>query len=133
MADDAVARKAELNDQLKEYISEWRKTREAEEEELQKLKEKQAKRKEIRAEQEKKLNAAKKEEEERGKGRWEKSEISPRFDSFYEREETAQKPMKNGRKCSPVEARGSMYTTPRLLVPPPPPSLTHLLLRLLLR
>jgi len=65
MADDAVARKAELNDQLKEYISEWRKTREAEEEELQKLKEKQAKRKEIRAEQEKKLNAAKKEEEEK--------------------------------------------------------------------
>ena len=65
MADDAVARKAELNDQLKEYISEWRKTREAEEEELQKLKEKQAKRKEIRAEQEKKLNAAKREEEEK--------------------------------------------------------------------
>jgi len=65
MADDQAARKAELNDQLKEYISEWRKTREKEEEELQKLKEKQAKRKEIRAEQEKKLNAAKKEEEEK--------------------------------------------------------------------
>lgn len=65
MADDQAARKAELNDQLKEYISEWRKTREKEEEELQKLKEKQAKRKEIRAEQEKKLNAQKKEEEEK--------------------------------------------------------------------
>merc|ERR1712172_14433 len=50
----------ELNASLKEYISEWRKTREAEEDELTKLKEKQAKRKEIRAEQEKKLNAAKK-------------------------------------------------------------------------
>merc|ERR1712106_1000873 len=60
---DALARKAELNDQLKEYINEWRKTREKEEEELTKLKEKQAKRKEIRAEQEKKLNQAKKEEE----------------------------------------------------------------------
>merc|ERR1712114_9293 len=62
---DDAARKAELNDQLKEYISEWRKTREKEEEELKKLKEKQAKRKEIRAEQEKKLNAQKKEEEEK--------------------------------------------------------------------
>merc|ERR1711981_1093677 len=62
---DALARKAELNDQLKEYINEWRKTREKEEEELKKLKEKQAKRKEIRAEQEKKLNQQKKEEEEK--------------------------------------------------------------------
>ena len=65
MGDDQAARKAELNDQLKEYIAEWRKTREKEEEELQKLKEKQAKRKEIRMEQEKKLNAQKKEEEEK--------------------------------------------------------------------
>ena len=65
MADDQAARKAELNDSLKEYIAEWRKTREKEEEELQKLKEKQAKRKEIRLEQEKKLNAQKKEEEEK--------------------------------------------------------------------
>merc|ERR1712183_1072312 len=63
--DDTAARKAELNDQLKEYIAEWRKTREKEEEELKKLKEKQAKRKEIRAEQEKKLNQQKKEEEEK--------------------------------------------------------------------
>merc|ERR1712210_400935 len=65
-ADDAK-RKEELNASLKEYISEWRKTREAEEDELTKLKEKQAKRKEIRAEQEKKLNAAKREEEEKAK------------------------------------------------------------------
>merc|ERR1712187_1068846 len=49
----------------KEYISEWRKTREKEEDELSKLKEKQAKRKEIRAEQEKKLNQQKREEEEK--------------------------------------------------------------------
>jgi len=67
MADDEAAKKAELNNSLKEYIAEWRKTREAEEEELTKLKEKQAKRKEIRAEQEKKLNAAKREEEEKAK------------------------------------------------------------------
>merc|ERR1712025_1032635 len=44
-ADDAK-RKEELNASLKEYIAEWRKTREAEEDELTKLKEKQAKRKE---------------------------------------------------------------------------------------
>merc|ERR1711981_1068099 len=46
MADDDVKRKEELNNQLKEYISEWRKTREKEEDELSKLKEKQAKREE---------------------------------------------------------------------------------------
>merc|ERR1712025_586051 len=47
-------KKSELDEQLKEYINEWRKTREKEEEELKRMKEKQAKRKEIRAEQEKK-------------------------------------------------------------------------------
>merc|ERR1711913_12160 len=55
MADDDVKRKEELNNQLKEYISEWRKTREKEEDELSKLKEKQAK----------KLNQQKREEEEK--------------------------------------------------------------------
>merc|ERR1712012_237165 len=59
--------KEELNNSLKEYISEWRKTREKEEDELSKLKEKQAKRKEIRLEQEKKLNQQKREEEEKMK------------------------------------------------------------------
>ena len=62
---DPAEQKAQLNDQLKEYISEWKMQRQKEEEELQKLKEKQAKRKEIRAEQEKKLNQQKKEEEEK--------------------------------------------------------------------
>merc|ERR1711971_538309 len=65
-ADDAK-RKEELNASLKEYIAEWRKTREKEEDELKQLEEKQAKRKEIRAEQEKKLNAQKREEEEKQK------------------------------------------------------------------
>merc|ERR1712013_246996 len=67
MADAAeeAKQKEALNGQLKEYIAEWRKTRVKEEEELKKLKEKQAKRKEIRAEQEKKLNQQKKEEEEK--------------------------------------------------------------------
>jgi troponin T len=59
------AKKGELDEQLKEYINEWRKQRAKEEEELKRLKDKQAKRKEIRAEQEKKLAQQKKEEEER--------------------------------------------------------------------
>merc|ERR1712203_1036088 len=46
------AKKGELDEQLREYINEWRKQRAKEEEELKRLKEKQSKRKEIRAEQE---------------------------------------------------------------------------------
>jgi len=42
------AKKGELDEQLKEYINEWRKQRAKEEDELKKMKEKQAKRKEIR-------------------------------------------------------------------------------------
>merc|ERR1712079_4374 len=57
------AKKGELDEQLREYINEWRKQRSKEEEELQRLKEKQTKRKEIRAEQEKKLAQQKREEE----------------------------------------------------------------------
>ena len=59
------AKKGELDEQLREYINEWRTQRAKEEEELKRLKEKQAKRKEIRAEQEKKLAQQKKEEEEK--------------------------------------------------------------------
>merc|ERR1719466_33046 len=55
--------KNELNEQLKEYINQWRDERNKEESELKRLKEKQAKRKEIRAEQEKALALKKKEEE----------------------------------------------------------------------
>jgi len=57
------AKKGELDEQLKEYINEWRKQRAKEEEELKRLKEKQAKRKEIRAEQEKKASEQKRAEE----------------------------------------------------------------------
>merc|ERR1712014_286737 len=59
------AKKGELNDQLKEYIHQWRDERAIEEEELKRLKEKQAKRKEIRIEQEKKLAQQKRAEEEK--------------------------------------------------------------------
>lgn len=54
-----------MDEQLKDYISEWRKQRAKEEEELKGLKEKQAKRKISRAEEEKRLAQKKKEEEER--------------------------------------------------------------------
>merc|ERR1712018_1082091 len=63
MADDAKAKKAELNSQLKDYILQWRDERSKEEEELKRLKEKQAKREEIRAEQEKKVAEQKRAEE----------------------------------------------------------------------
>jgi len=54
------AKKGELDEQLMEYINDWRTQRSKEEEELKRLKEKQAKRKEVRAEQEKKLAQQKK-------------------------------------------------------------------------
>jgi len=57
--------KNELNEQLKEYINQWRDERSKEESELKRLKEKQAKRKEIRAEQEKALALKKREEEDK--------------------------------------------------------------------
>ena len=57
-------KKSELDEQLKEYISEWRKNREDEEDELKRMKEKQLRRKEIRAEQDQVLAQQKREEEE---------------------------------------------------------------------
>ncbi|XP_037070190.1 troponin T, skeletal muscle-like isoform X1 [Pollicipes pollicipes] len=56
---------SELDEQLKEYIAEWRKQRAKEEDELKNLRAKQAKRKVLRAEEEKRLAAAKKVEDER--------------------------------------------------------------------
>jgi len=56
---------SELDEQLAEYIAEWRKQRAKEEDELKRLKEKQAKRKVLRAEEEKKLAEQKRSEEER--------------------------------------------------------------------
>jgi len=60
-------KKGELNNQLKDYIAQWRDERSKEEEELKRLKEKQSKRKEIRAEQEKKLAQQKRAEEDQAK------------------------------------------------------------------
>uniref|UniRef100_T1HXP2 Uncharacterized protein n=2 Tax=Rhodnius prolixus TaxID=13249 RepID=T1HXP2_RHOPR len=59
------ARAAALDEQLKDYIAEWRAQRTKEEEELKQMKEKQANRKVLRAEEEKKMAERKKAEEER--------------------------------------------------------------------
>ncbi|CAB0029733.1 unnamed protein product [Trichogramma brassicae] len=58
-------KRVDLDEQLKDYISDWRKHKLKEEEELKILKERQAKRKVSRAEEEKRLAQKKKEEEER--------------------------------------------------------------------
>jgi len=61
----AGVQKNELNEQLKDYINQWREERSKEEAELKRLKEKQSKRKEIRAEQEKEMARKKREEEDK--------------------------------------------------------------------
>merc|ERR1711887_170544 len=53
-------KRAEIDEQLKDYIVEWRVQRQKEEDDLVRLKEKQVKRKAIRVEQEKKLANQKK-------------------------------------------------------------------------
>merc|ERR1712110_1205414 len=60
-----LEKKSEMNNQLREYISQWRDERSKEEAELKRLKDKQAAGKEIRAEQEKKQAAQKRAEEEK--------------------------------------------------------------------
>lgn len=58
-------KRSDLDEQLREYITEWRKQRAKEEDDLKKLKEKQAKRKITRADEERKMAERKKQEEER--------------------------------------------------------------------
>jgi len=58
-------KRSDLDEQLREYITEWRKQRAKEEDDLKKLKEKQAKRKVARADEEKRMAERKKQEEER--------------------------------------------------------------------
>merc|ERR1719273_1948378 len=74
----AQKQKGELDEQLREYINEWRKQRAKEEEELKRLKEKQAKRKEIGPTKERRAQKAKGEtsQEERNQSRTRK-EIGP--------------------------------------------------------
>ncbi|XP_019864544.2 troponin T isoform X1 [Aethina tumida] len=58
-------KRSDLDEQLREYITEWRKQRAKEEQDLKQLKEKQAKRKVARADEERKMAERKKQEEER--------------------------------------------------------------------
>merc|ERR1712013_583198 len=69
--------KNELNEQLKDYINQWRDERTKEEAELKRLKDKQAKRKEIRAEQEKALAMKKREEDGRSRNQETRNDGSP--------------------------------------------------------
>merc|ERR1712083_891140 len=107
------AKKGELDEQLREYINEWRKQRAKEEEELKRLKEKQAKRKEIRAEQEKKLAQQKKEEEE--KKRLEEAEMKRQamMQAQKEKQQAAGgKPSKSTGAAAPnLDARREMSKT----------------------
>merc|ERR1712048_638793 len=113
---DEAQQKAQLNSTLREYIAEWRKTREAEEEELKQLKEKQAKRKEIRAEQERKLNQQKKEEEERLKKEEaeRKAQEEEELRKAKEEEDAKKKEMMNAQKSSEMERKKSMADGNRL-------------------
>ena len=61
MKQKAGMQKGELEEQLRGYITVWKKQRAKEEEELKRLMDKQAMRKEVRAEQENKLAAQKRE------------------------------------------------------------------------
>merc|ERR1712032_719615 len=70
--------KNELNEQLKDYINQWRDERSKEEAELKRLKDKQAARKEIRAEQDRLQAQRKKEEEEEMKAQQELEEVEER-------------------------------------------------------
>merc|ERR1719466_563015 len=94
------AEKGKLNDQLKDYISQWRDER---------SKEKQAKRKEVRAEQEKKLAEQKRAEEQRLKKEEEKKKAME--DAERKRQEMMAAQKEKGGKGSggpPMDARKEM-------------------------
>merc|ERR1712012_784614 len=94
-------KKSEMNDQLREYISQWRDERAKEEAELKRLKDKQAARKEIRAEQEKKQAAQKRAEEERikkGSRRRRRQRRRPRRSRW-------RRTRGKGKRCSPLRRR----------------------------
>merc|ERR1712172_426295 len=74
-----LAKKSEMNDQLREYITQWRDERSKEEAELKRLKDKQAARKEIRAEQEKKQAAQRKTTRRRRRRKRSKLKAGPNF------------------------------------------------------
>merc|ERR1712088_1235362 len=97
--------KNELNEQLKDYINQWRDERAKEEAELKRLKDEQAARKEIRAEQDRLQAQKKKEEEEQKKKQMEEAEIK--------RQEMMAAQKEGGKKSSglAMDARKEMSKT----------------------
>merc|ERR1712165_382906 len=103
--------KNELNEQLKDYINQWREERAKEEAELKRLKDKQAARKEIRAEQDRELAAKKKEEEDQRKKAEEKKKAMEEAEIKRQEMMAAQK--EGGKKSSgpAMDARKEMSKT----------------------
>merc|ERR1719278_1295709 len=101
--------KNELNEQLKDYINQWREERAKEEAELKRLKDKQAARKEIRAEQDRELAAKKKEEEDQRK----KAEAAKKAAEEAEKKEAMAAQKEGGKKSSgpAMDARKEMSKT----------------------
>merc|ERR1711910_100162 len=97
--------KNELNEQLKDYINQWRDERAKEEAELKRLKDKQAARKEIRAEQDRLQAEKKAAEEEVKKKQMEEAEIK--------RQEMMAAQKEGGKKSSgpAMDARKEMSKT----------------------
>merc|ERR1712037_728589 len=99
--------KNELNEQLKDYINQWRDERSKEEAELKRLKDKQAARKEIRAEQEKK-QAEQRRRRSRGRSRKRRKQRPRPRRSRWRRMRG------KGKRCSPPRRREARSP----LVPP---------------
>merc|ERR1711910_317532 len=101
--------KNELNEQLKDYINQWRDERAKEEAELKRLKDKQAARKEIRAEQDR-LQAQKKKEEEDARKKAEAEKKAAEAQAEIKRQEMMAAQKEGGKKSSgpAMDARKEM-------------------------
>merc|ERR1719500_77556 len=104
--------KNELNEQLKDYINQWRDERAKEEAELKRLKDKQAARKEIRAEQDR-LQAQKKKAEAEKKAAEEEVKKKQMEEAEIKRQEMMAAQKEGGKKSSgpAMDARKEMSKT----------------------
>merc|ERR1719356_923997 len=104
--------KNELNEQLKDYINQWREERAKEEAELKRLKDKQAARKEIRAEQDR-LQAQRKKAEAEKKAAEEEVKKKQMEEAEIKRQEMMAAQKEGGKKSSgpAMDARKEMSKT----------------------
>merc|ERR1719305_961178 len=104
--------KNELNEQLKDYINQWRDERAKEEAELKRLKDKQAARKEIRAEQDR-LQAHRKKAEAEKKAAEEEVKKKQMEEAEIKRQEMMAAQKEGGKKSSgpAMDARKEMSKT----------------------